>query len=107
VTPRDFLIDFFDRMSRRDLDGLLALIHPDFVEEYPQSGERVRGPANLRAILENYPGGLGEAVAEPAYHGRDEDWVITPAFTVVRVTDGVNSGTGLVRFGTRMAPSGG
>jgi ketosteroid isomerase-like protein len=97
VTPRDFLVDFFDKMSRRDLDGLLALMHPDFVEEYPQSGERVRGPANLRAILENYPGGLGEAVAEPEYHGRDEDWVITPAFTVVRVTDGVNAGTGLVK----------
>src|SRR5262245_21869785 len=97
VTPREFLINFFDTMSRRDFDGLMALIHPDFVEDYPQSGERVRGAENLRAIIENYPGGLGEAIEEPAYHGRDEDWVMTPAFTVVRVQDGVNSGTGLVK----------
>ncbi len=97
VTPREFLIQFFDRMSRHDHDGLMALIHPDFVEDYPQSGERVMGAANLRAIIDNYPGGLGGALEMPSYHGRDEEWLITPAFTVVRVTDAVNEGTGIVK----------
>ncbi len=78
MMPREFLAQFFDAMTRRDMDALTALLHPEFVEEYPQSGERIRGPANARAIIENYPGGLGEAVQSPSYHGRDEDWVITP-----------------------------
>jgi hypothetical protein len=97
MTPREFLVRFFDLMSRHELDELVALLHPDFIEEYPQSGERVRGPDNLRAIIANYPGGLGEAVEAPSYHGRDEEWIMTPAFTVVRVLDAVNTGTGIVK----------
>ena len=42
----------------KDWDTLESLLHPDYVEEWPQSGERIRGGANLRAILEHYPGGL-------------------------------------------------
>jgi hypothetical protein len=79
----------------------MALIHPDFVEHYPQSGERVRGRQSLRAIVENYPGGVGEVLGEPTYHGRDEEWAMTPNFTVVRITDSGNTGTGImkVRYG--------
>ena len=28
----------------------------DLIEDYPQSGERIRGRANRRAIFDNYPG---------------------------------------------------
>jgi hypothetical protein len=45
-------------MNAGDLDGVEALMHPDFYEDYPQSGERIRGAANARAEVENYPGGL-------------------------------------------------
>ena len=38
-----------------DLDALDALIHDDYVLDFPQSGERIRGRANRRAMLENYP----------------------------------------------------
>lgn len=31
----------------------------DAVQEWPQSGERIRGRDNIRAINENYPGGTG------------------------------------------------
>ena len=97
VTGREFLGRFYEAMSARDFDGLTALLHPDFVEDYPQSGERIRGAANLRSIIENYPGGLGEAVETPRFHGHDEDWLLTPAFTVVRVTESGDTGTGLVK----------
>ena len=41
-----------------DFATLASLRHPDFVEEWPQSGERIRGHANYQKIHENYPGGL-------------------------------------------------
>lgn len=41
--------------SEDDLDTQDALVHDDYVLDYPQSGERFRGKANRRAIIENYP----------------------------------------------------
>ena len=38
-----------------DLDAQDALRHADFVEEYPQSRERVRGRDNVRRMLETHP----------------------------------------------------
>jgi ketosteroid isomerase-like protein len=32
------------------------LVADDCVQEWPQSGERIRGKANMRAINKNYPG---------------------------------------------------
>jgi ketosteroid isomerase-like protein len=59
----------------------------DLVEDYPQSGERIRGRANRRAIFENYPGradhdfGPGEARTVVG----DDQWVMTPAMTLARI----------------------
>lgn len=97
MTPRQALMSFFEAMNRSDLDAAMMLLHPDFEEHYPQSGERIRGAANLKATIANYPGGLGGAVGEPIFHGRDEVWSIAPNFTVVRVTDAGNAGTGVVK----------
>ena len=33
-------------------------MHDDYVEEFPQSGEKIRGKKFARSVLENYPGGL-------------------------------------------------
>ena len=53
---RDAIERFFEAFKRGDLDALDDLIHDDYVEEYPQSGERIRGKHNVRAVNENYPG---------------------------------------------------
>ena len=47
---------YFEAFERRDLDAFAELFHDDYVEEYPQSGERIRGKQNARAVNENYPG---------------------------------------------------
>ena len=44
---------FFERQY---IDAIDDLMHDDYVEEYPQSGERIRGKDNARTIYENYPG---------------------------------------------------
>ena len=53
---REVLERFFEAFRRRDIDALADLVYDDYVEEYPQSGERIRGKHNVRAVTENYPG---------------------------------------------------
>ena len=39
-----------------DMKRLYEYYHEDCVQEWPQSGERIRGKATILAIEENYPG---------------------------------------------------
>ena len=57
---------------------------PDMVTEYPQSGERIRGWANMRAVAENYPGGLPKDMAGKVI-GSEDKWVVGPSFNVLRI----------------------
>jgi ketosteroid isomerase-like protein len=41
--------------ERQDIDAIADLMHDDYVEEYPQSGERIRGKDNARAVYGSYP----------------------------------------------------
>jgi ketosteroid isomerase-like protein len=43
-------------MEKQDWSGAGELLHDDFVQEWPQSGERIRGRENSMAINQNYPG---------------------------------------------------
>ena len=70
--------------AAHDYDTVEALRHRDWVEEWPQSGERVRGSANDRAIMDNWPGGLPEA-NDVRIVGSEDRWVVTPAFTIQRL----------------------
>ena len=76
-----------------DWEQMRSLLHPEFVEEWPQSGERIRGFDNKRAVMENYPGGLPEAGLGTRRIVGTEDRVVTapvpagpvPFLSVVRV----------------------
>jgi ketosteroid isomerase-like protein len=48
---------FMRAMATNDVEAQERLLTDDIVEEYPQSGEVIRGKDNRRAIMENYPGG--------------------------------------------------
>jgi ketosteroid isomerase-like protein len=41
-----------------DWEGAGRLFHDDFVQEWPQSGERIVGRDNAIAINRNFPGGM-------------------------------------------------
>jgi ketosteroid isomerase-like protein len=43
-------------LEKQDWTAAGALLHDDFVQEWPQSGERIRGRDNTMAINQNYPG---------------------------------------------------
>ncbi len=46
----------WDAFDRFDFDAAGDLLHDDFLCEWPQSGERIRGRANFVAVNKVYPG---------------------------------------------------
>jgi hypothetical protein len=70
-----------------DFDAIRASRHRDWTLDWPQSGERVRGDANDRMIMENWPGGLPTAL-DVRVVGSEDRWVMSPSFTFVRVKGG-------------------
>ncbi len=52
---RTVVEQFWAAVKAKDWDAHDRLVAEDYVQEWPQSGERIRGRANSRAIKENYP----------------------------------------------------
>ncbi|HVF08485.1 MAG TPA: nuclear transport factor 2 family protein [Actinomycetota bacterium] len=48
----------WQRLGAGDWDGARGLMHDEYVQEWPQSGERIEGPDDALAINRNFPGGL-------------------------------------------------
>ena len=85
---------FWTAMQSNDFKRAGELLHDDYVLEWPQSGERIRGRTNFVAVNENYPS-----------HGR---WEFTihrvlaegeEVVSDVGVTDGVVTGR-VITFST-------
>ena len=81
--------------NARDMQTLREVVHPDFEDVYPQSGERTRGLANLEAIIEHYPGGGYVGTGAERIVGTEDRWVMTPSFTVVRIEGSGDTFTGV------------
>jgi hypothetical protein len=82
----EFWTRLMTAISERDLDSLQGMFHPEYVGDYPQSGERLRGPEAFVTQIDNYPSGpvLEQvAVDEARVVADDQRWAISPAFTVV------------------------
>jgi hypothetical protein len=87
LTNREVVEQFVEAMNVADFLRAEEHLAPDFVEDYPQSGERIRGAANRRAVIENYPGRT-EHDFVPGKRGAligDDQWVLTPTMTLVRL----------------------
>lgn len=75
-------------IGEQDFEALEAMAHPDMITDYPQSGERFRGFAAMRAQLERYRGGVppgsrSEMPRTAKVIGGEERWAITPGYTVL------------------------
>jgi ketosteroid isomerase-like protein len=75
---RDTIERYFQAFEQRDLDAIAELMRDDYVEEFPQSGERIRGKQFARSVLENYPGGLPNLV--------DRSYVVSGDLGVMKMT---------------------
>jgi ketosteroid isomerase-like protein len=92
VTAEELNARYVRALNTHDWNALADVVHPDFVTEWPQSGERVRGLENLRQIFESYPDaepGFVPALEGSAevFHAGDR-WIVTPMFTTIRVAGG-------------------
>ena len=87
---------FAEIMSAHDWDRLGETLHADAVFEYPQSGERFRGLASIRAQFENYPD-LDPGTSQLAEVIGDDAFALTPAYTLIRVEGSGGRGTAVVR----------
>jgi hypothetical protein len=99
VTDADYqriMNGFQDVMQGQEWHRLGEFVHEDAIFEYPQSGERFRGIANIRAQFENHPdldpdgAQLQEVIGGVTY-------ALTPMYTVVAVEGSGDRATAIVR----------
>jgi ketosteroid isomerase-like protein len=78
---------FVEIIGSNDLDALGEVLHEDFVQEIPQSGEVVRGIDNYKAILAHYPGQAETPIEGTRVRAVEKEphYVMTPTFSVERV----------------------
>lgn len=79
-----------------DWDRLDEVFHADAVLEYPQSGERFRGIANIRAQYENYPD-LAPDSSELREIIGGTRYALSPSYTVIGIDGSGDQGTAVIR----------
>lgn len=92
-TAGEVVREFWQMMASNDFYSVVAVLAPDFVLEWPQSNERIRGGERFAQMNAEYPA-----------HGR---WQFTlsrfvdggdTVVTEVAITDGVQSATAISFF---------
>lgn len=78
MNPVEWLWHFFDR---QDFEAVFPLLHEDFILEWPQSRERIRGRENFIALNKNYPGIWRETITSMV---SDADSIAA----ILEITDG-------------------
>ncbi len=53
--PVEVVREFWRLMASNDFDSVAAVLAPDFVLEWPQSGERIRGAERFARMNREYP----------------------------------------------------
>ena len=85
---RKLLDRWYQAFNARRFEELAAILAEAadnrIVQDWPQSGERIRGRDNIMAALRNYPG-LPEATVS-GVRGAEDKWVLTPSWTPLRIT---------------------
>lgn len=98
----DIIRRYLAAHKAHDFEEISRLRHPDWLTEWPQTGERVRGDANERAIMEHWPQGMPTG-GDLRIVGSEDRWVMTPAYTFVQI---VGSGDSWWFDGTASYPDG-
>jgi hypothetical protein len=87
LAPREIFTRLVRAIEANDPATLERMVHPDFVADMPQSGERVRSIAAIIAQNASYPTGPVEPPSwetDPAtIVAGEERWAISPAYTVI------------------------
>ena len=84
MDTQEFVRRYGEAVAHNDFDAMKAMRHPDWYEDWPQSGERVPSDEAYRRIHENFPGGMPQVEVQQVA-GADDRWVMTPSMTVQRI----------------------
>ena len=88
-SPRTVIERYVRALTKLDWDAAADLLTADYVEDYPQSGERVEGPDAYRRMFRNSPYEKDESgrVIQQAVDivGSEDRWVMTPTLIPLRV----------------------
>lgn len=86
LTPTQVVLEFYRRMNTNDFTFAAELLSEDYILEWPQSAERIRGRAHFVAVNIEYPAcGPWRFTLNRLVAGEDE------VVTDVSVTDGTQS----------------
>ncbi|MEO8626050.1 MAG: hypothetical protein ABI452_05060 [Candidatus Limnocylindrales bacterium] len=81
---QQFIVDLFGGLLAQDRARVEPLIHPDFVADIRQSGERSRGFEDFWAQFVMYPGSAPlPDIPQIRFVGDDERWAMSPGYTIV------------------------
>ena len=84
-------------ITSREWDRFAELVQPDAVLEYPQSGERFRGIANIRATFAEYPDlGAGSTHVDEVI-GSPTAYALTPSYTLIAIDGSGDTGAAVSR----------
>src|SRR6266542_1854468 len=83
------IVEQYMQAIPRDWDTVRVLQHPDFVGEYPQSGEVIRGRDNFRAANERYSQVQTDT---RRVTGTEDRWILSPGFWSLTPTKIVGAG---------------
>ena len=73
-----------DAIAHNDFDTMKTLRHPDWYEDWPQSGERIPSDEAYRKIHEDFPSGMPKIDLHEVA-GAEDRWVMTPSMTIQRI----------------------
>lgn len=98
-TAKELVLHQWEVVNSGQLDRLGEVFAEDVVVEWPQSRERVRGVANLRSILANYPGGNLQPASESALflESDEERFQLSPMFKIIETDGYEDSAVGVVK----------
>jgi len=85
MTNEEVVRRYAQAQIEADFDTLDQLRHPDWLAEWPQSGEVIRGSANMRALMAHYPGGAPRLTKQRRLVGSEDHWVTSPVGGAYRV----------------------
>ena len=106
--PRRVVERFWRAMNENDWRAAGALLHDDYLLEWPQSGERIRGRDNFAAVNAHYPAAgrwrfdLLQLVADEG--GAASEVAVTDGAVVARAVSFFEVRDGLIRRMTEYWP---
>lgn len=93
MSPSELVREFWRLMSTNDFYAVTGVLAPEFVLEWPQSKERIRGPARFAQMNAEYPAHGPWRFTVHRLFGAGSEVV-----SEVSVTDGVQAGRAISFF---------